>query len=98
MLILFRDTIPEKRAELEDLYNTENWKDYTIKIHALKSSARLVGAKELADEALDLEQAGKETRIDHIREHHAEVMSHLSAYIRPLEGLAESEETPLNGE
>ncbi|MBO5551531.1 MAG: response regulator, partial [Lachnospiraceae bacterium] len=40
--------------ELEAL----NIKDYTVHVHALKSSARLIGARELSELALEMENAG----------------------------------------
>lgn len=74
VLKIFYDSIAEKHVELENSYQTEDWENYTIKIHALKSSARLVGALELGENAQFLETAGKENNIGYIREHHASVM------------------------
>lgn len=74
VLKIFRDSIPDKHAELESCYSSEDWKNYTIKIHALKSSARLIGALELGDKAELLESAGKDGDIQFIREHHTSAM------------------------
>ncbi len=74
VLKIFFDSIPDKYAELDGSFSSGNWENYTIKIHALKSSARLIGALKLADEAERLEMAGKENDIDYIREHHTGVM------------------------
>ena len=98
VLKIFLDTIPEKAEELKALYDAENWKDYTIKVHALKSSARLVGANSLADEAMDLEKAGKAGDIDTIRGGHDEMIGHLLGYQKPLEELFEQEELSADGE
>ena len=85
VLKIFYDSIPEKNAELENAFSSEDWETYTIKIHALKSSARLVGALELGDKAERLEMAGKEGDISYIREEHAPVMEY---YLRYREKLA----------
>ncbi|MBQ7679021.1 MAG: DegV family EDD domain-containing protein [Butyrivibrio sp.] len=74
VLKIFHDSVPAKSDEIEGYYSTEDWHNYTIKVHALKSSARLIGANEIADEAQLLENAGKEERIDYIRAHHASLM------------------------
>ena len=48
-------------------YDTEDWADYTIRVHALKSSSRQIGALGLGDMAEELEKAGKASDIDTIR-------------------------------
>ncbi|WP_050008276.1 response regulator [Butyrivibrio sp. WCE2006] len=66
-LRFFRDTIEEKADEIESLYYKENIEDYTIKVHALKSSAKLIGANDLSEHAKRLEEAGKSGDLDYIR-------------------------------
>ena len=74
VLKIFHDSIEDRHAELENYYATEDWENYTIRIHALKSSARIVGALELGDMAERLEKAGKENDIPYIRENHEKAM------------------------
>ena len=74
VLKVFHDSVQDKYAALESFYSSGDWESYTIKIHALKSSARLIGALELGDEAERLENAGKENDEAYIKEHHAPVM------------------------
>lgn len=59
----------EKKAS-SILHHRENkdWKNYTIEVHALKSTSRQIGADELADLAAELEKAGKEGKTDFIEE------------------------------
>ncbi len=80
VLKIFYDSIPEKYSELERNYSSGDWENYTIKIHALKSSARLVGALELGSAAEQLEMAGKGDNITYIRENHAPVMEEYLKY------------------
>ena len=86
LLHMFFESITEKSHELEELYRTEDTENYTIKIHALKSSARLVGAMELGEKAQLLENAGKEGDISYIHENHEAFMQD---YIRYKEILSE---------
>ncbi|MBQ7564738.1 MAG: DegV family protein [Lachnospiraceae bacterium] len=74
VLKIFYESIPEKTAEIEGYYALGDWGNYTIKVHALKSSARLIGALSLADDAQLLEDAGKTVNIDFIRENHGPFM------------------------
>ncbi|MBP5180981.1 MAG: response regulator [Clostridiales bacterium] len=52
---------------IKQFYETEDWKNYVIKVHALKSTSLTIGAKELSEKAKALEFAGREDRIDEIK-------------------------------
>ncbi len=95
VLKIFFDSIPDKYAELENSYTSGDWENYTIKIHALKSSAKLIGALELSDRAQLLENAGKEGNIQYIQEHYASFMEdyqHLGEVLAPVFTKEEGEE------
>ncbi len=74
VLQMFYESYEAKSKELTDFYDNEDWENYTIKIHALKSSSRLVGALKLGDDAEALEMAGKGNDIDFIKENHQKAM------------------------
>ncbi len=59
VLSVFHQTARDKADEIENLYNSGDIENYTIKVHALKSSARIIGAGELSESARKLEDAGK---------------------------------------
>lgn len=82
---IYYDSYDAKSSEIQGYYDSEDWKNYTIKVHALKSSSRLVGAKELGDGAEALEMAGKSEDIEYIRTHHEEVMSAYRSIINSLD-------------
>ncbi len=65
-LAVFYDTLKARSCEIEKYYNDGEWKLYTIKVHALKSSSRIIGASSLSSFAEELEEAGKEQNIDRI--------------------------------
>lgn len=58
--------IPQKINMIQEYYDTQNWKGYTIEVHALKSSSRQIGATALAKKAELLEKAGNELDLDTI--------------------------------
>ena len=74
----------ETKEKLENSFNTENWKDYTTYIHALKSGSLSVGGKILSEQSKELEMAGhaildgpeeeRDSKIAYIRENHAKAM------------------------
>ena len=57
-LQVFAEAIEGGAEEIEGYYEREDWVNYTTKVHALKSSARVIGAGELSEKASRLEDAG----------------------------------------
>lgn len=51
--------IPQKARKIEKCLADHMLRDYTIEVHALKSTARLIGATELSERCYHLEQLGK---------------------------------------
>ncbi len=70
LLKVFYESADPKIEEIDRFYNEGNLEDYTIKVHALKSSAKIIGAAEFGEEAQCLEDAGKAKDMDYIRDHH----------------------------
>ena len=66
--------IDESSLQISDAYGREDWKDYTIKVHALKSSSRQIGATELANLAEQLEKAGNERNLQFIEDNTGKVL------------------------
>ena len=70
LLKIFYEALEGDAALADGFYKDGNFKDYTIQVHAMKSSARLIGATALGEEAQLLENAGKAGDIDYINQHH----------------------------
>lgn len=51
-------------------YEEEDWENYRILVHALKSTSLSIGAVELSNQAKEMEMAAKDGRIDDIRRGH----------------------------
>ncbi|WP_408071115.1 response regulator [Butyrivibrio sp. JL13D10] len=66
-LDIFFNSIDVKADEIERYFKNEDFENYTIKVHALKSSANLIGADKLWSNARDLEAAGNNNDIDKIK-------------------------------
>ena len=77
LLGIFLEGIGRSSAEIKRFYDAEDWENYTIKVHALKSTARLVGETELADLAEKLEKAGDDGDLGFI---HASTRTLLAMY------------------
>ena len=75
-----------RKALLQQYFENQDWKNYVITVHALKSNSRGIGADDLSDLALKLEMAGKENRIDYILEHHRELLDAHDTLLNILAG------------
>jgi DNA-binding response OmpR family regulator len=85
----FHSTVSDRADEIEAYYDNGDLKNYTIKVHALKSSARIIGAMELSEKARLLEEAGNENNIDFIKEKTAELLGLYRSYENILSSVAE---------
>ncbi len=62
------------KAKLQKCFDGQDWKNYTIYVHALKSSMINIGAEQLAGLAKELELAGRQDDETFILEHHDAMM------------------------
>ena len=79
-LKVFKESIDSKADEIEELYFKDDFENYGIKVHALKSAAKLIGAQELSDRAKALEEAAKKNDIDYIRDNNYELISQYRSF------------------
>ena len=61
-LRIFHEYISPNAEKIAGFADAGDWKNYTILVHALKSSARLIGMEQLSDEARRLEELGKQAQ------------------------------------
>ena len=84
LLKTFYDTAEKKTDELDGFFKKKDIEGYTILVHALKSSARIIGASSLGDKAEALEMAGKTGDIKYINEHHSDFLLEYRNLRNPL--------------
>lgn len=78
------DTLPQNAQKIEELFNEGNINDYTIQVHALKSTSRLIGALDLSQLAAQLEQCGKNNDIETIKTETPHLLSMYRSLEAPL--------------
>ena len=76
----------DKTEKLFAFYRSHNWTEYQVCVHALKSSSQTIGAAELAEKALDLENAAKIQNGQFIQEHHEETMAVYDRLMQQIAG------------
>ena len=69
------DYVEEDRSEaLHSYWESEDWVNYRVQIHAIKSTSQTIGALELYEEAKGLEEAVKNGNYTFVKEHHEGVL------------------------
>ena len=91
-LKMFVDTLDENAATIEKAFGEEDIKFYTVKVHALKSSARIVGATSLSNLAKQLEDAGKTGDIEFIQNNNEKLLKDYRIFKEKLANLVEVED------
>ncbi len=100
----FAETIEEKANAIENYASLGDCKNYTILVHSLKSTSRLIGADDLSQKAKLLEEAGNREDIDKIKEDTPELLKLYRSYLPKLmhlcgklneESLLENDDKPL---
>lgn len=101
----FYISIEEKADQIETYAADGDYRNYTVLVHALKSSARLIGAMPLSEAAAYLEQCGNDENAEEIREKTPALLSLYRSYLEHLsvmepeedEGRPEISEKELTG-
>ena len=83
MLAAFRKN--EKTAQMEAFYLAQDWENYRLVAHSLKSNALTVGALPLSEHAKELEFAARDEHADEIREKHGPFLAEYRAILDAIE-------------
>ena len=75
ILLDYAQSSDEKKKNIEDCFAAEDWKNYAIYVHALKSTSKTIGASALSDRALRLEEAANAGDAGVIRAEHEAMMA-----------------------
>lgn len=81
---------PEKSEKIKGSFSAENWKEYGVYVHALKSTSKTIGAMELSELAAKLEEAAGKSDSDTIKSKNDLMMKRYEAVARAIK-LTESE-------
>ncbi|MCR5108494.1 MAG: response regulator [Lachnospiraceae bacterium] len=91
-LHMFKDTIEDNCSLLEKAYNDHDIRLFTIKVHALKTSARIIGADELSELSKEMEDAGNKDDLYFIEDNIKKLITDYRSYSEKLARLDENEE------
>lgn len=91
MLLSYLDN--QKYDSIEAAYQKEDWENYRILVHALKSTSLSIGAVEVSDKAKSLEMAAKASDLGFIREHHGSTIENYRKLLYHLQKILGESET-----
>ena len=74
VLAEFAEVSKEKSADLEKAFEAKDWKTYEIHVHSLKSTSKMIGAKDLSNLAASLEAAAVSSDAGAIEANHEGMM------------------------
>ena len=89
----FAASEPDKKALIKKHYNEENWDGYMIQVHSLKSTAKMIGALTLAEQAAKQEAAAKTEDTDTIRAGYEPMMENYKKVVEAIKTVVNVEET-----
>ena len=84
LLNSYHDNAAKNIRDLKNSFDTKDYTNYTIYVHALKSTSKMIGALNLSEKARLLEMAGKEGNTAYIEENHNEVMLLLDQVVNEI--------------
>ncbi len=85
LLTKFTQDAPHKAEEIERLYGEKDYGNYRIQVHALKSTAKMIGADALSKTAKEVEDAAKESDAGYIEAHHQELQEEYRGTVQKIE-------------
>ena len=77
----------ERIEALRETYGTQDWKNYSILAHSLKSTSRMIGAEHLSEQARELEFASRENETEKVNSMHEGMMKEYGKLLQDLEGI-----------
>lgn len=96
-LTVFVGSVKEKSEDIERFEKDGNWPMYLLRVHSLKSVARLIGAVSIADKAADLEYAGMQQEYGLVHALTRPLLDEYGSMLPKLKKLLSRKENPESG-
>jgi signal transduction histidine kinase/DNA-binding NarL/FixJ family response regulator len=74
----------DKKEAMAQYFEAQDWENYRITVHALKSTSLTIGAAELSEQAKALEFACKENNPAYVQDNHAQVLERYDKFLGAL--------------
>lgn len=94
VLTQFAASGPARLEELRRFSEAKDWAGYAISVHAVKGTAKMIGAQDVSDQAAALETAAKAGDAAAVLARHGAFMADYAALVEAISGLTQSPEPP----
>lgn len=84
ILASFVSDAEQKKENMKKYSADEDWKNYRILAHSVKSTAKTIGAEELSDMAKALETAAKESDVAYLKLHGEELIEKYESLVQSI--------------
>ncbi|MCR5487778.1 MAG: response regulator [Lachnospiraceae bacterium] len=91
LLKVYYETIDANASQLQSFFESRDYDGYTVLVHSLKSSSRIIGAAGLGEEAQKLEDAGKARDEAWLIDHHEAFLQEYRKLKLPLSAIFRQE-------
>lgn len=91
ILIEFGKEIYDKSAKISEFFSMGDWYDFTVYVHGVKSSSRMLGIDELGEQMASLEVAGKTEDAEFVEANLTKVLDFYESFV-PLIGALDTTE------
>lgn len=80
-----------KYDKLKECYEKEDWENYRISVHALKSTSLSIGAVKLSEQAKQMEEAVKGEKLQYVKTHQEQMMREYRELLTTLQTVLDAE-------
>lgn len=80
----FRDNVDKNKTDIVSSYEKEDYSNYTIFVHALKSTSKMIGAQNLSEMARKMEESGKAGDFDYIKANYDAMIAEYDAVVAEI--------------
>lgn len=92
LVIQYSKESHSKKKIMSDSLENGNMKDYSVQVHSIKSTSKMIGALELSERAKLLEEAAKREDIDFVRSNHDAMLSEYERVLHAIDPDGETNE------
>ena len=96
LLTKFAKDAKTKAEEINEFFQKEDMDNYGILVHALKSTAKMIGANVLSEQAKQMEDAAKKHDEEYIKDNHAELLAQYKQLVGSIFGALSLKQTDVN--
>ena len=94
----YAQSAADRKRDIQEAFDMQDWKNYSIGVHALKSTSKTIGATSLSEFAARMEAAGKEENRELIEKDASRLMEEYDKVVAAIRLLFPSADESISGD